>query len=117
MDQHITSLFREWLGANQGPTPRLDVVATDDDNGRIQVRITFARGVDYCCFEQGCHMGLTCKEEWLRFRALCGRGGLALPETRVVIDVEGMVVAGARCRATGFSDGFNYTDTLQEPLT
>src|SRR5262249_6844064 len=63
----VTPVFTEHLAGNRGPdpsdperrqAPNYGVVATLE--GQIlKVELTFRKGSAYCCFEWGCHVGLT----------------------------------------------------------
>lgn len=95
-------------------TYRWQVLEADGPAGCFTVQLTFLPDQDYCSFEPGCHFGLMTAESWRWLRKLCMLHGLDLPPRPAVIRFVGVVSQGARCRATGRSEGFDYVELFKE---
>jgi hypothetical protein len=98
----ITPIFAEHLARNRGPDPANPDrrqppeygIAAQLDGSVVDLRLTFLRGRAYCCYEAGCHLGLTGGKRWNGFRKALADCGIAAP-ARIELRVEVVVEDGA----------------------
>jgi hypothetical protein len=98
----VTAVFAASFARNRGWDPNdpdrklpsdYGVVARLED-GVIYLRLTFRRGVAYCCYEHGCHHFWSASRRWEWLRSELTKLGLALP-ARLDLRVEVVIEEGA----------------------
>ena len=72
----VDRAFKRYLSRNRGGAVRVVVRRVACATADLEIELTFAVGVTYCCFESGCHLGIFTRERWASLRQCMQDEGL-----------------------------------------